>query len=112
MNITATIMSNASILPPYCEWGVIGGDLPSNSKPQPASLNDQTTYCTLSLYNLSPSDDGNYTITARNAHGTSTGFAYFEVVKSALDSNAYMLFIFFTVSFFRTLFLQQSGINC
>ena len=84
MNITATIMSNASILPPYCEWGVISGDLPSNAMQQPKSFKDQTTYCTLSFYNLSPSDDGNYTITARNAHGTSERFAYFEVVKSTL----------------------------
>ena len=84
MNITATIISDAPISYPYCEWGVIGGDLPSNSKPQPVSFKDQTTYCILSFYNLSPSDDGNYTITARNAHGTSKGFAYLKVVKSAL----------------------------
>ena len=83
MNITATVMSIAPLLSPYCKWGVIGGDLPSNSMPY-ISFNNQTTYCTLSLYNLSLSDDGNYTITAANAHGTSKGFAYFEVLKSVL----------------------------
>ena len=81
MDITAAIMSNASIFPPY--WGVIGGDLPSNAR-QSISYEDQTIQCILTLSNLSPSDDGNYTITATNVYGTSVAYAYIKVDKSVL----------------------------
>lgn len=79
IDITAIITSSGA--PVKFNWGVIGRDLPS--KAEVADHHDSVTgvvYSILSVHNLSPSDTGNYTITATNEYGTSVAFAPVQVL--------------------------------
>ena len=76
VNITATIHSDPPIV--FLNWGVVGGDLPPNTKNYTYSDNRFTI---LELRSLCYSDSGSYTITAANEYGPSVGYAPIQISK-------------------------------
>ena len=66
MNITATIQSGPPLV--SLNWGVVGGNLPPNTKNYTYS-DGEAVYSILELRSLCFNYSGNYTITATNEYG-------------------------------------------
>ena len=77
-NITATIQSGPPLV--SLNWGVVGGDLPPDTKNYTYS-DGVAVYSTLELRNVCYYDSGNYTITATNEYGTAVGSAPLQIGK-------------------------------
>ena len=78
MNITATIQSGPPLV--SLNWGVVGGDLPPNTKNYTYS-DGVAVYSTLELRSLCYNDPCNYTITAANEYGPTEERASLHIGK-------------------------------